>query len=112
MWTGEEGGVDRVVEEGVGGGDEDRMGGEGRRPEVQEYGVGRGGPLDRSADFTVPADGSNLSGGFRLPMGKTEPLNQPSGNIIGSAAGKFLPELLRPRAFANHLTCYYHRLQS
>ena len=80
MWTGEEGGVDGVVEEGVGGGDEDRMGGEGCRPEVQEYGVGRVGPLDRSADFTVPADGSNMSGGLRLPLGKTEPLNQPSGN--------------------------------
>ena len=94
MWTGEEGGVDGVGEEGVGGGDEDRVGREERRLEVQELGVGGGGPLDRSADCTVAPDGSNMSGGLRLPLGKSEPLNQPSGNTPGSGDG--LGELRPP----------------
>ena len=80
MWAGEEGGVDGAGEEGVGGGDEGCVGREERRLEVQELGVGGGGPLDRSADFTIAPNGSNLSGGLRLPMGKSEPPNQPSGN--------------------------------
>ena len=94
MWAGEEGGVDGVGEEGVGGGDEGCVGREERRLEVQELGVGRGGPLDRSADFTVAPDGSNVSGSLRLPLGRSEPPNQPSGNTPGSGDG--LAELCPP----------------
>ena len=84
MWGGEEGGLDGVGAEGVGGGDEGCVGREERRLEVQELGVGRGGPLDRSADFTVAPDGSNVSGSLRLPVGRGEPPNQPSGGTAGS----------------------------
>ena len=80
----EDGKVDGLAEERVGMVLEDIMGREGNRIEVQEYGLGRSGPLDRGSGSTPPLDGCNASGGLRLPMGRNEPLNQPSRDTPGS----------------------------
>ena len=56
------------------------MGRTGSRVEIPEYGMGGFGPLDGFSNNTPPHGGSNVSGGLRLPLGESEPLNQPSGN--------------------------------
>ena len=66
---------------------EDITGREWNRAEMQECGVGMSGPLDRGSGSAPPNDGCNVSGGLRLPLGGSEPLNQPTGNKIGSTAG-------------------------
>ena len=88
----EEGRVLGVAEERVGMGLEDRMGGERDRVEVSEFGMGRIGTLDRGSNSTPREDGCNVSGSLRLPVPRSEPLNQPSRNIIGSAAGNMDPD--------------------
>ena len=80
----EEGGkMDGVAEESVDMVLEDIAGREGNRIEVQEYGLGRSGPLDRGSGSAPPIDGCNASGGLPLPLGRTEPLNRPSRDTGG-----------------------------
>ena len=88
----EDGKIHGVAEERLGMVLEDIVGREGDRIEVQEYGLGRSGPLDRGSGSAPPLDGCNVSGGLRLPLGRNEPLNQPSRDIIGSAAGNMDPD--------------------
>ena len=57
------------------------LGRAGSRAEIPEYGMDGFGPVDGFSNNTPPHGGSNVSGGLRLPLGESEPLNQPSGNI-------------------------------
>ena len=91
----EEGRVLGVAEERVGMGLEDHMGGERDRVEVSEFGMGRIGALDRGSNGTPREGGCNVPGSLRLPIPRSEPLNQPSRDIIGSAAGNMDPDHFR-----------------
>ena len=80
MSSEEEGRVLGVAEERMGMDLEDNMGRERDRVEVPEFGVGRTGVLDRGSNSTPREGGCNVSGGLRLPIPRSEPLNQPSRN--------------------------------
>ena len=68
---------------------EDDLGREGNGAEVQEFGMGRTGPRDRSSDNTTPTDERNAPGGLRLPLGRGEPLNQPSRDTVWFGRGRW-----------------------
>ena len=56
------------------------MGRSGRGVEIPEDRAGGSGPLGGVSTNAPPHGGCNVSGGLRLPLGGSEPLNQPSGN--------------------------------